>query len=79
MSAVSLIYFTLLGGREVLGSEPFRVYRNHQKDIFDVAWGASSPSSNLVLSASSDCSVFVYNITANATTIGGPLYNDKPI
>ena len=53
-----------LDPRQTLSSEPYREYRTHefQKDIFDISWGTSSASSNLVLSASQDFTVCVYNI-----------------
>lgn len=45
------------------------MYRNHShsKDILDIDWGKSSQNSNLILTASSDFTVFVYNIA----TVGG--------
>jgi WD40 repeat protein len=69
----------LIDPRQTLSSEPYREYKNngHSKDIFDISWGASSPSSNLVLTASSDFTVFIYNIGLN----GGmsSQFHDKPI
>lgn len=69
----------MIDPRQTLSSEPYREYRTHefQKDIFDISWGASSPSSNLVLSASQDFTVCVYNIGQAQVFTG--VYKDKPI
>ena len=53
--------------RQTLSSEPVREYKNscHSKDIFDIRWGTSSPSSTIILTASSDFTVFIYDIKAS--------------
>lgn len=59
----------MLDSKQTLSPEPYREYRNngHSKDILDIDWGKSSQNSNLILTASSDFTVFVYNIA----TVGG--------
>ena len=61
------IYKTLEPGeldpnsRDTINPVPFREYRNgHNSDIFDINW--STKNSNLLLTASSNFTVLIYNI-----------------
>ena len=47
--------------RQTLNEVPFKVYNNvHKSDIFDICW--SPKNENLVITASSDTTLALYNI-----------------
>ena len=69
----------MIDPRQTLSSEPVREYKNscHSKDIFDIRWGTSSPSSTIILTASSDFTIFIYDIKASSAEENK--YIKKPI